>query len=34
MRELYHANPMEREAFAAMDREDPLPRIWGAHPID
>ena len=32
LRELYQANPLEREAFAAMDREDPLPRTWGARP--
>ena len=32
LRELYQANPLEREAFAAMDRDDELPRIWGAHP--
>ena len=30
--ELYRANPLERAAFAAMDREDPLPRTWGARP--
>jgi hypothetical protein len=31
-RELYLANPLEREAFAAMDRDGPLPRTWGARP--
>ena len=34
MRELYHANPLEREAFAAMDLEGPLPRTWGARPSE
>jgi hypothetical protein len=32
MGELYRTNPLERAAFAAMDREDPLPRSWGARP--
>ena len=32
LRELYHLNPLEREAFAAMDQEGPLPRTWGAAP--
>jgi hypothetical protein len=32
MRELYHANPLEREAYAAMDGDGPLPRTWGARP--
>jgi hypothetical protein len=31
--ELYRSNPLERAAFAAMDREDPLPRHYGAKPI-
>jgi hypothetical protein len=30
--ELYRSNPLERNAFAAMEREDPLPRHWGARP--
>ena len=30
--ELYFSNPLEREAFAAMDRDDPLPGTWGARP--
>lgn len=34
MRELYWANPLEREAFAAMERLDPLPRTWGARPVE
>jgi hypothetical protein len=33
LNELYWSNPLEREAFAAMDRERPLPRIWGARPV-
>ncbi|MDR3673675.1 MAG: hypothetical protein P4L36_22720 [Holophaga sp.] len=32
--ELYWSNPLERNAFAAMEREDPLPRHWGARPKD
>ncbi len=32
--ELYHSNPLEREAFAAMDQDRPLPRTWGARPLD
>jgi hypothetical protein len=32
MGELYRSNPLERAAFAAMDRDDPLPRTWGASP--
>jgi hypothetical protein len=32
LNELYWSNPLEREAFAAMDREGPLPRTWGARP--
>jgi hypothetical protein len=34
LRELYWSNPLEREAFAAMDQEGPLPRTWGARPLD
>jgi hypothetical protein len=34
LRELYRTNPLEREAFAAMDGEGPLPRCWGARPTD
>ena len=30
--ELYWSNPLEREAFAAMDGEAALPRTWGARP--
>lgn len=30
--ELYRSNPLERAAFAAMDRDEPLPRTWGARP--
>jgi hypothetical protein len=30
--ELYRSNPLERAAFAAMDRKDPLPRYWGSTP--
>jgi hypothetical protein len=30
--ELYWANPLERSAFMAMDRDDPLPRHWGCRP--
>lgn len=30
--ELYRSNPLEVHAFAAMDRDDPLPRHWGARP--
>jgi hypothetical protein len=33
LNELYWSNPLERQAFAAMDREDPLPRTWGARPV-
>ena len=32
--ELYWSNPLEREAFAAMDLEGPLPRSWGARPSE
>ena len=32
MTELYFSNPREREAFAAMDQDGPLPRFWGARP--
>jgi len=32
--ELYRSNPLEREAFAAMDQAGPLPRTWGARPPD
>jgi hypothetical protein len=32
MNELYRLNPLEREAFAAMDEDRPLPRTWGARP--
>jgi len=32
LRELYRLNPLEREAFAAMDQDGPLPRTWGATP--
>ena len=31
--ELYRLNPLEREAFADMDREGPVPRTWGARPL-
>ena len=34
MRELYFSNPLEQEAFAAMDGDGPLPRTWGARPPD
>jgi hypothetical protein len=34
MTELYFSNPREREAFAAMDGEGPLPRHWGARPAE
>ena len=30
--ELYRSNPLEIQAFEAMDRDDPLPRHWGAKP--
>jgi hypothetical protein len=33
MAELYYSNPREREAFAAMDEDRPLPRYWGPRPI-
>ena len=33
MSELYYSNPREREAFAAMDGDGPLPRHWGARPL-
>jgi len=32
--ELYHSNPLERNAYAAMDRDDPLPRHWGKRPTE
>ena len=32
--ELYRTNPLERDAFAAMDGDGPLPRTWGARPPD
>jgi len=32
--ELYRCNPLEQEAFAAMDEDGPLPRTWGALPPD
>lgn len=33
MAELYHSNPLERQAFAAMDEDRPLPRNRGARPV-
>ena len=30
--ELYYGNPLEREAFAAMNEEGPLPPTWGVRP--
>lgn len=34
MTELYFSNPLERQAFAAMDQDGPLPRFWGPRPAE